>query len=76
MEEEQKKQNFQKALKRYKKQGVSLFIENQLASPKKIAKMHLREDACYMADYVMDDNGTLREIRFDKINNDDDELKK
>ena len=50
----------------YSRSGVGLFLENKESSPAEIA------DACmvcddYMRDYVMDQEGVVEEIRFDRV---------
>lgn len=48
--------------------GVSLYLDGKEASPQDIAKLYaVREDIAYMPDYVTDENGVLREVRYDKI---------
>lgn len=49
------------------KKGVALFLEGAPASPGEIAGKCVGEDSVYMADYVLDDSGVLRELRYDRI---------
>ena len=50
----------------YSNRGIGLFLENRESSPAEIA------DACmvcenYMRDYVMNQEGVVAEIRFDRV---------
>ncbi len=55
-------------LKRISKRGVNLYLEGSPASPEEIARrFFVCEDAVYMPDFVMDEQGRLREVRYDKI---------
>lgn len=47
--------------------GVRLYLDGLPVSPEKIAHTCVREEALYMPDYVTDDEGRLKEIRYDKI---------
>ena len=52
----------------YRQAGVYLTLSGKPASPKEVARVcTAREDCCYMGDYIPDEQGKLREIRFDKI---------
>lgn len=52
-------------LEAYEHMGVRMGIDDHPASPMQIVKAHMiREDASYMRDYVMDDDGKLRELLF------------
>lgn len=53
---------------RIRKRGVDLYLEGTPASPDEIAKrFFVCEDAVYMPDFVMDDAGRLKEVRYDKV---------
>jgi hypothetical protein len=49
------------------KQGALLYLDGQLASPALISQKMLQEESAYMADYVTDEEGRIREIRYDRI---------
>lgn len=52
------------------KGGVMLYIDDRLASPNEIVTIQcVREGSNYMADYVLNDDGTCKEMRFDKVIN-------
>lgn len=62
-----KEKQLKKQLKEAENNGVSLFLEGRPATPKKIADMCLKEDTVYMADYVVDEEGKWKELRYDRI---------
>ncbi len=47
--------------------GTVLYINDKVAEPKVIAECCMEDAAVYMPDYVVDESGVLREIRFDKV---------
>ena len=49
------------------KKGAVLYLDGTLSSPKKISSAVFREDHFYMADFVTDERGYIREIRYDTI---------
>jgi len=49
------------------KQGTLLYMDGNLAAPSHISDRMMREEGCYMADYVTDDQGHIREIHYNKI---------
>ena len=49
-------------------QGVDLYLEGEPASPEEIArKFFVNEDTVYMPDFVTDEDGTLQEVRYDRV---------
>ncbi len=54
-------------LERIRQNGVTLYLNGHSATPDEIAKCCVNEDTIYMPDYVTDEKGVLREIRYDKI---------
>ncbi|MCH5276144.1 MAG: hypothetical protein J1E65_09905 [Lachnospiraceae bacterium] len=64
---ENKEQLLQKKLEQVQSEGVSLFLEGEPATPAAIAGKCVCENMIYMADYVLDDNGALKELRYDRI---------
>lgn len=55
-------------LQEYVTKGVPLVLEGYASTPIQIFDA-LRECNDYMSDYIGDEQGILREIRFDKVNN-------
>ena len=49
------------------KKGAVLYLDGTLSSPKKISSAVFREDHFYMADFVTDERGYIKEIRYDSI---------
>lgn len=60
-------QRLKEKLENVRKSGVSLFLEGEPATPETIADKCVCEDAIYMADYVLDEAGRLKELRYDRI---------
>lgn len=54
-------------LEEYETKGVPLVLEGQESTPVQIFDA-LRECNDYMSDYVGDEKGDIKEIRFDKVN--------
>lgn len=48
-------------------QGIDLYLDGRPASPDRIAERFVREDAVYMPDFVIGEDGVLVQIRYDKI---------
>ena len=51
------------------KEGATLYINDQIAEPETIAECCMEEKTVYMPDYVLDESGAIKEIRFDKVTN-------
>ena len=54
-------------LEQMRQKGVKLFVDGKTALPGEIASKAVCEGSTYMADYVLGDNGTIEQIRFDKV---------
>lgn len=50
------------------RRGVELYLEGKPTSPADILECMVNEEALYMPDFVLDDNGELIQIRYDRIN--------
>lgn len=63
------KEQFLRGLKRYSEKGVPVYIDNHEAGPDDWEKLtQVREDnRFYMGDFVQNEYGELREIRFDMV---------
>lgn len=48
-------------------QGIELYLDGKPASPAGIVERFVREDAVYMPDFVINDEGVLTQVRYDKI---------
>lgn len=64
---EKNEQLLKEKLEQVQSTGVSLFLEGEPATPAVIAEKCVCENMIYMADYVLDDNGILKELRYDRI---------
>ena len=60
-------QALKKKLENISRSGVSLFLEGEPATPDEIVGRFVCEEAVYMADYVMDETGALKELRYDRV---------
>lgn len=47
--------------------GVELYVDGKAVSSGEAAARTVRENSPYMADYVMGENGIIRQIRFDRV---------
>lgn len=66
-ERKKRKSKLEQELFQSMKKGAALYLDGKLSSPEKISLAVLREDHFYMADYVTDDRGCIKEIRYDNI---------
>lgn len=64
---ETNEQRLREKLEQVQRQGVCLYLEGKPASPDDIASKCVCEDMDYMADYVLDETGILRELRYDRV---------
>ena len=62
-----KQKQMQEDLTASLKNGAILYLNGEVASPKKISIAVFREEHGYMADLVTDEHGCVREIRYDHI---------
>lgn len=49
------------------KQGTLLYLDGRLAAPSHISDRMIQEEGSYMADYITDEKGCIREIHYNKI---------
>lgn len=54
-------------LEQMRRSGVSLFLDGRSVLPIEVVAKAVREDSPYMADYVLDNEGVIRQVRFDKV---------
>ena len=54
-------------LKNINNKGVALYLNGKTATPDEIARHCVNDETMYMPDYIMDNNGLLKEIRYDKV---------
>ena len=63
----EEEQALKKKLEIISQSGVCLFLEGEPATPEQIAGRCVCEETVYMADYVMDETGALKELRYDRV---------
>jgi len=49
------------------KKGITLYLNGHSSTPDEIADICVNDETLYMPDYVMDELGVLKEIRYDKV---------
>ena len=54
-------------LERMEKQGVKLYLDGAPSTTEYIIRNCVNEDTVYMPDYVKDEHGIVKEIRYDRI---------
>lgn len=64
---EDNEQRLKEKLESVQQAGVYLFLEGKPATPETIARQCVCEDMPYMADYVLDSAGNLKELRYDRV---------
>ena len=56
------------ALVAYENAGIALTLGGRPSTPRELARLCvIREHGCHMGDYIQDEKGKLKEIRFDKV---------
>lgn len=52
----------------YEKYGIRMTMDGESASPMQITAAHMvKEEGTYMRDYLTDEDGRIKEIRFQKV---------
>lgn len=54
-------------LEEMKQSGVALFMDGRAVLPAEIVAKAVRENSPYMADYVINDAGTIQQVWFDRV---------
>ena len=49
------------------KAGIKLYLNGEPSSTDYIVQNCVREDTMYMPDYITDEKGNIKEVRYDKI---------
>ena len=56
------------ALVAYENAVIAMTLGGRPSTPRELARLCvIREKGCYMGDYIQDEKGKLKEIRFDKV---------
>lgn len=67
--EEKEYRELFRELDRYEKQGVYMEMEGKQATPTQIVRAHmLKENSGYMRDYILNEEGDVKELYFYQIN--------
>lgn len=61
------RRELQQKLMKEQEAGVELFVDGKKAAPDEVARKCVQEDLVYMPDYILDDYGRLKQLRFDKV---------
>ena len=57
-------------LSEFERYGIHMRIDGKCASPLQIATAHMvKEKSTYMRDYILDENGHVEELCFNKVKN-------
>lgn len=64
---ESARKEMQTLLNQMQNRGVELFVDGITVSPGEAVAQTVNEDSPYMADYVLGENGSLRQVRFDRV---------
>lgn len=54
-------------LEQYEKQGCRIYLNGRPSGPEQVISECLRENGCYMRDFVSDDEKYIRKIDFIKV---------
>lgn len=54
-------------LERLQNAGVEFFMDGEEMLPGDVFRRTVQEQYTYMADYVLGENGTVKEVRFDRV---------
>ena len=54
-------------LEEIQSKGIEIYLENERSTPNEIADFFVKEDSIYMPDYILNENGEVEDIRFDRI---------
>ena len=54
-------------LERLQRSGAELFVDGEAVLPSDVLRQTVQEQCTYMADYVLGENGTIKQVRFDRV---------
>ena len=68
MAEEKTYQELFSELEKYERIGINMRLDGHPASPQQIVTAHMvRENTSYMRDYVLSEDGCVKELRFNQL---------
>lgn len=71
MENQKQRKSLYIELQSIESRGITLFLEGEESSPDGVIEaLEVNEECSYMRDYIFDE-GVLKEIHFDKVNDDE-----
>lgn len=47
--------------------GAEFFVDGEAVRPDEVLQRTVREEDTYMADYILNDDGGIAQVRFDKV---------
>ena len=54
-------------LERLQNAGAELFVDGEAVPPGEVLRQTVQEQCTYMADYVLGEDGAIRQVRFDRV---------
>lgn len=64
----EERQEIYSRLSYFARKGVALYVDDRAATPEEALRCYeLHENHVYMPDYVFNDQGMLKELRYDKV---------
>ena len=54
-------------LEKLQRSGAELFVDGEAVLPGDVIRQTVQEQCTYMADYVLGENGTIKQVRFDRV---------
>mgnify|MGYP004678079211 CR=1 FL=1 len=61
------RQEMQNLWQEMQRRGTKLYLDGRSVSPKEAARRTVREESPYMADYIIGEDGTVSQIRFNRV---------
>ena len=54
-------------LRKMQESGVDLFVDGEAVRFEEVVRHTIQDPCAYMADYVLDEKGAVKQIRFDRV---------
>ena len=54
-------------LEKLQRSGAELFVDGEAVLPCDVLEQTVQEQCTYMADYVLGENGAIKQVRFDRV---------
>lgn len=62
-----KKQHLLDYLERLQQEGTEIYMDGEAMSAGEVMRRTVEEECMYMADYVLEKSGKIKQVRFDKV---------